>query len=300
LIFNLGVDGDKRPVDQGGLQIWTVHSRLYDTNSGLFASGGQALLVDPGIFPVEIQGILAAAVQQHLFLQAVLLTHSHWDHILGPENLPGVPVIAQAAFNRAATGQKEIILREIAAWETDYHLTRPRSFDLPVTDLTFEEDMEFFLGEESLRFLAAPGHTPDQCMVYHPASGSLWAADMLSDLEIPLISYSLAAYQRTLAMISQLEIRSLIPGHGHPTDNRYEIQARLAGDVAYLEQLAEKVNQAVADQKSMEETVKACSGIRYRQGSENANSHRLNVESAYLAAGGDPTGKLEAGWTRVG
>jgi hydroxyacylglutathione hydrolase len=280
--------------------MWAVHSRLFDTNSGIFVSDGQALLVDPGIFPEEVQGILATSARRHLSLQAVLLTHSHWDHILGPESLPGTPVIAQAAFDKTAARQKEIILREIAAWEAEHHIPRPKPFDLPVPDLTFAEDMEFFLGEESLRFLAAPGHTPDQCVVYHPASGSLWAADMLSDLEIPFVSSSLSAYRRTLAMIAGLEIQSLVPGHGHPTDDRQEIRARLAGDLAYLDELAERVSQAVAQGKSMEETVNFSLGIPYRQGAENAGPHRLNVESAYLEAGSDPGGRVEAGWARVG
>ena len=277
-----------------------VHSRLFDTNSGLFFAEGQALLVDPGIFPDEIQAILAAADQQQIVPQAILLTHSHWDHILGPEKLASIPVIAQAAFNQAAARQKEIIRREIAAWESEYHLARPRLFTPPIPDLTFEESLEFYLGRERLRILAAPGHAPDQCVIYHPSSASLWAADMLSDLEIPLVSDSLADYRRSLAMLAALEIHSLVPGHGHPTDDRLEIQARLAGDRTYLDELDGKIRQAVSQGKSMEETAAACATIPYRQAAENAASHRLNVESAYLEAGGNAGGRPAAGWAQVG
>jgi hydroxyacylglutathione hydrolase len=299
-MFDHGVYSSGTPANQGGLQIRMFHSRLFETNSGLFISGSQALLVDPGIFPDEIQEILAVAAGQQLSLQAVLLTHSHWDHILGPERIPGTPVITQAAFQKTTAAQKETILGEINAWEAAHRIPRARPFRLPGPDLTFEKDMEFFLGEECLRFLAGPGHAPDQCVVYHPSSGSLWAADMLSDLEIPFISSSLSDYQRTLAMLARLEIQSLIPGHGQPTDDRKEIKARLSGDQAYLEQLAEKVAQAVALQKSMQETVGSCAKIHYRQKADNAGPHRMNVESAYLELGGDPAGQAQAGWSQVG
>ena len=123
---------------------------------------------------------------------------------------------------------------------------------------------------------------------------------MLSDLEIPFVSSSLFAYRSTLAMLAGLEIRSLVPGHGHPTNDPKEIKARLAGDRAYLDRLAEKVGQAVTMRKSLEETIKYCQRIHYRQGIENAGPHRLNVESAFIEAGGDPGGRLDAGWARVG
>ena len=299
-MFDYGVESGEKSTQKGRLQIRAVHSRLFETNSGLFFSDGQALLVDPGIFPDEIQGILAAAERLQLSLQAIVLTHSHWDHILGPESLPGIPVIAQAAFHRTAAAQKEVIRREIAAWEAEHRLLRARSFNLPVPDLTFEKDIEFYLGAEMLRLMAAPGHTPDQCVVYHPASASLWAADMLSDLEIPFINHHLADYRCTLAMLAALEIRTLIPGHGHPTHDPREIALRLVGDQAYLDELNEKVSQAVSQGKSMQETVAVCTGIRYRQGPENAGPHRLNVESAYLEAAGSPPGSPAAGWAQVG
>ncbi len=90
------------------------------------------------------------------------------------------------------------------------------------------------------------------------------------------------------------------PGHGRPTDDPQEIQARLAGDRAYLDELAGKVSQAVGQGKSMEETVDFCRGIAYRQAAENTAAHQLNIESAYLEAGGDPDGRATAGWAQVG
>jgi len=284
---------------QENLKVWALPSRLYETNSGIFTSDGQAVLVDPGIFPDEIEVILSLAAREKLAIRAILLTHSHWDHILGPERMADIPIIAQASFSKTAAGHKETILEAIYGWENEHRLSRPRRFMIPEPDLRFEKDLEFNLGSATLRFLAAPGHWSDQCIVYNPASRVLWAADMLSDIEIPLVSHSLPAYRETLEWIAQLEIEVLIPGHGHPTTDRKEIQARLSGDRKYLEKLDNKVRQAIADGKSLRVTVREGMRITYRQEKQNAEYHRLNIESAFLAAGGDPGEVTVTGWGKA-
>lgn len=274
---------------------WVAHSRLFETNSGIFASQGRAVLIDPGIYPDEIDRQKSFLDEASLSLQAILLTHSHWDHILGPERLPEAAIIAQARFSDVAASQGTAIRAEIAAWETEHNLARQQAFAIPIQDLTFTDQSSLQVGGAVLHLLAAPGHAADQCAAYHPESGTLWAADMLSDLEIPFVSHNLAAYRRTLESLSSLEIRALVPGHGHATQDPAEIWARLAGDRAYLDELYEGVAESLKLGRSLEEAQEACASIFYRQPSENGGPHHLNVSSAYIELGGavsDPG----AGW----
>jgi hypothetical protein len=108
----------------------------------------------------------------------------------------------------------------------------------------------------------------------------------LSDLEIPFISDSLAAYEGTLTRLSQIDIQILVPGHGNPTTDPTEIQQRLSEDLAYLAAVRAGVAEAIDQGKSIEETVAACATIPYRKPQENEGPHRLNIESVFLELGG--------------
>lgn len=276
-----------------------AHSRLYETNSGVFLSEGQAGLIDPCIFPDEIEAVARFLAGRRATPRFLILTHSHWDHILGPERFPGVEVVAQANYLAEVAGAGgDRIRREIAAWEGEYGLGRERPFAIPAPDQLFAETLVLSVGSLSLLLAHAPGHAADQLVVYHAESATLWASDILSDVEIPFISHSLAAYERTLAVLSTREIRVLVPGHGRPTTDPAEIRARLSGDLAYLAELRERVERVVRQGGAVEEAVAACAGMSFHHPEENAGPHRLNVESVYLELGGaaDPA---QVGWHRT-
>lgn len=279
-------------------QMWVYHSRLYHTNSGIFFSKGASLLIDPGIFPDEIDTVSQALAEHSLTPFAILLTHSHWDHILGPERFPGVTVIAQDNFSPEGSAGESAIRQSISRAWTDAGLPKARRFNIPVPDLVFNESMTLTVGTEQIRLVAAPGHSRDQCIGYHSASQTLWAADMLSDLEIPYVSYNLAAYRRTLDFLADLEIAHLIPGHGTPTSESAEIQERLRADRGYLAWLGETIQQAVQEGCSLAETLARAGTVDIRRPDINAEPHRLNVETVFAEFGGD-AGPGPVGWRKV-
>jgi hypothetical protein len=100
-----------------------------------------------------------------------------------------------------------------------------------------------------------------------------------------------------MQMLDNLPVRGLIPGHGFATCQVGEIAARRASDRAYLAELDARTRDAVELGFTLEESVRLCHDIPYRQDrEENAGSHRLNSEAAYVEAGGSaPVG---SGWNR--
>jgi len=273
--------------------LWLAQSRFEQTNSGAFASRGQACLIDPGVYPDEIAA-WQRTVQAHGWrLCALVLTHHHWDHILGPEGFPGVPVVAQAAYLASVGGPEGApqVERRLA----QEGMTRSTPFDVPQPDETFEGSLSLHVGDWRLELLHAPGHAPDQLVVYAPRCATLWSADMLSDREIPFVSFDLAAYEGTLARLSALDLRQLIPGHGTPLSGAREIRARLYADRAYLAELRARVERAVREGWPVEVTVAFCANMRFRCQEEMVELHRLNVESAYLELGGEAD-PAQVGW----
>jgi glyoxylase-like metal-dependent hydrolase (beta-lactamase superfamily II) len=279
--------------------LWYAQSEFFYTNSGVFLSEGEALLIDPCMRPEEIDTLAAWVEAQGARPKWLVLTHSHWDHILGPERLPGVRTLAQAEYPAVAARDREGIRAEVEKWEARLGRRRAEPFRVPAPDEIVHDGHKLILGGLELWLLHVPGHAADQLAVYAPESGCLWASDILSDLEIPFVSHDLGAYERTLARLEMLEPRGLVPGHGHPTMNPAEIQTRFDEDRAYLAALRERVTRAVEQGLGVAEAVALCADMPYRRPAENDPPHRLNVESAYLALGGQADAR-RVGWGQDG
>ncbi len=275
--------------------LWVTQSVLFATNSGVFLSGDEACLIDPGIAPETIKDIARFVDERGATPRTIVITHAHWDHVMGPEHFPGVPVIAHADYLRVLREHGVDLYRQIGVWEAQAHIRRPRPFMLPKPTYTFDTALTLTLGDERLCVIHAPGHALDQCVVYHAESATLWAADMLSDIEIPL-PLSLNAYEQTLAHLATLDIRALVPGHGAPTTDADEIQRRLAGDQAYLAELRMRITRAIAAGQTLAETVAACSDMPLPCLCDDPAPHTWNVESAYAELGGRVEGLV--GWKR--
>jgi glyoxylase-like metal-dependent hydrolase (beta-lactamase superfamily II) len=258
-------------------------SRYLHYNAGAFVSAGEACLVDPGILPEETEALLRETGGARL--GHIVLTHADWDHVLGPEHLPPATIVAHAAYEKDLDPDGvRVVLGKL---EARAGVTRSRPFEPPRPTVTFEDTTQLVVGELELRLEHAPGHTESMLTVYEPEGQQLWAADVLSDVEIPSIIHDLESYEHTLARIAELPVRMLVPGHGTPTENGSEIRQRLEDDRRYLDQLHTAVHGAVTAGNSLAETLDLCESVDLRRAEEDATTHRLNVEKVYADLGGD-------------
>ena len=274
---------------------WHVRqSRFLHYNQGAFVSRGEACLIDPGLIREEVEtlvGELGTAA-----LRFVVLTHADWDHVLGPEHLPPTTIVAHATYadELDAEGTRTMLAR----LEEHAGIARARPFEAPLPDVTFEAALSLTIGERELRLEHAPGHTRSMLTAYEPESRTLWAADVLSDVEIPSVIHDLASYRHTLERLAALDIAMLVPGHGSPTDDAAEIRRRRDEDRDYLARLEASVAEAVAAGSSLEETVAACGSPLQRRSEDDDTTHRLNVEKVYTDLGGDAD-PSEVGYARA-
>lgn len=296
--FNKILDDGRVGIRQLTHNLWVGQSCYYFTNSGVFISGQQACLVDPNMTPAEIARIRHFLMAQGLDAGWLILTHYHWDHILGPEAFPEAQVIGHEALPRQLRGKSGAdTMAAIDRWVRENGIVRREPFQFPQLDYEVHPPDRLAIGDLSLDLIHTPGHSPDQLAIYEPATATLWASDILSDIEIPFISDSLVAFENTLAQLADLEIQVLVPGHGFPSQNSEEIRLRIAADRAYLAELRARVEHSLAMGESIAETVGRCADMSFRNPDENRLPHNRNVESVYAELGGavDPG---QVGWGR--
>jgi hydroxyacylglutathione hydrolase len=258
-------------------------SRFLHYNAGAFVSAGEALLLDPGILAAEIDALVADLGGAKI--TTIVLTHSDWDHVLGPEHLPPVSVVAQTAYETEL--DPDGVRVAVARLEAEAGVTRRQPFEPPRPTETFEDALDVQVGDLTVRLEHAPGHTADMLTAYESESATLWAADVLSDVEIPLVGHDLGDYERTLERIASMTIRTLVPGHGSATGDADEIEKRIAEDRRYLQLLRAGVEDAVSAELSLEEAVAVCADPGVRRSDEDGATHCLNVEKVYADLGGD-------------
>jgi glyoxylase-like metal-dependent hydrolase (beta-lactamase superfamily II) len=197
-----------------------LRSRLWQVNAVLVETGGMTVLVDAPVCPDEL-----AALPRP---DALAVTHSHFDHVLGRSAFPDVPVWAGPATMRAL---RDGVWREPLA-DSDAELYIERDA-LPSFDDVADVPCDLFA------VIQADGHAPDGSALW--IGDVLILGDYLMEVEIPLISHdgSPQAYLETLDRLRPYVERSetIIPGHGPPIDRRRALEL-LDLDRRYVSDLA--------------------------------------------------------------
>jgi len=234
------------------MEAWTelgdgIHvrqSRAYWMNSVVMIAEDHAVLVDPGVVPSELDDLAAFVRRAGAARVSVIFTHDHWDHVLGLPWWPQAETLAHDRFAAALRRDAGAIADEAARCAAAHGETWTRGFaafspDRAIAGLHFTP-----VGPFRMVFRDAPGHCASQLTVHLPDEHLLLAADMLSDIEIPMLNASVAVYRRTLESLAPLieggAIETLVPGHGAIAEG-VEVRDRLRRDLLYLETLETRV-----------------------------------------------------------
>ncbi len=276
---------------------WIARSATYATNSGLFAHSDELCLIDPGITPQEVARLSRFVRERGWRPVYLVLTHAHWDHLLGASAFPAT-VVARRSYAEVVDAHEADLRRQVQRWAAEEGLTL--SFTPPRPVLTFGQTMRLHIGCRTLRLLATPGHSKDHLSLFDGETGVLWAGDMLSDRELPYVQYDAAAYLSSLERLQTLQAAYLVPGHGLPTAERAEIEARFERDRAYLQQLMACVEEALRAGETVEGAVRRCDFTLPLEDAVNRTAHRWNVETLYSQRAADFGLSVEPGlgWAR--
>ena len=177
------------------------------------------------------------AIRAHTDLPVshLILTHLHPDHVFGAKVFAeaGVQIVGHDGLARALAERRDTYTDSFA------RLIGPARFigsDIPRIEVLVARTETIDLGERVLELTAWPqAHTATDLTVFDPASGILFAGDLLFDRHVPALDGSLRGWQEVLAEMTAGPATRAVPGHGGPLLDWPESAAPL---VRYLDTLA--------------------------------------------------------------
>ena len=270
--------------DLGG-GVLVRQSVAFQMNSALLLHPEHAVLVDPGVLASELDDVAARVAAARPAQITLVMTHGHWDHVLGRAWWPQAELLAHDRFATVVHRDETRIRSEIEGlsrehgerWQRGFTAFRPTQ---AVSGLHLARR-----GPWTMVLRNALGHSDSQLSLHLPHARILLAADMLSDIEIPTLDGPVAPYVETLRALEPLAdfgaIETLVPGHGSIARGRNAVVERLRRDLEYLETLSREVAKAHAAKMAPEEALARLATMRYGRSPMPewaAKDHRDNLE----------------------
>lgn len=164
----------------------------------------KGVIIDPGDEGRKIIASLQKLQNNNINIDAILLTHSHHDHIgacAAVKAFADVPVCA---------GDNEV-LNAVPGIKADK---------------TFKDGEMLSIGETGLRVIFTPGHSSDSVCYYDEKNGVLFSGDTLFYSNVGRTDLDTGNYSDMLASLVKLsklpEKVTVYPGHGRKTTIGYE------------------------------------------------------------------------------
>ncbi len=216
-------------------------SQFLGMNSVVVYEGAAAYLIDPGVFPPELQRIRDFIDKEGFTTVNILLTHTHGDHISGWKTFGEYSVFIHRCQEQKTAQMRANDLRYVQGM---YRKQGYENFEwLAFPDhATFVDDGKFIsLPPFSFAFFHVPGHSTDMTAIIVPEEKLMLSGDMLIQTPIPFILHSIGQYWKSLQRLQKLvleyEITCLIPGHGKPASPQTEIIERIVNEKKYVQEL---------------------------------------------------------------
>lgn len=173
------------------------------------------IFVDPAD---QGKGIYETLLKNGFRVEAILLTHGHFDHIWGVKELKELSGAKVYALDR----EQELL--QDAGKNVSARAGRPCTLE---ADVLLRDGEKFKVGDIAFQVIATPGHTQGSCCYYIEEAGFLLSGDTLfresvgrTDLPTGSMSQIVRSVKEKLFVLP--EDTKVYPGHGDSTSIKYE------------------------------------------------------------------------------
>lgn len=211
------------------MNIQTIPVGPYETNCYFFCDEkNNVWIIDPGNNGESLAQIIKT---QSLTPQGVLLTHSHWDHIIGLPALLShypVPVHVHAHDATVLTPKgKKILMERVLSIDHRFALAYKQEIEM-LQEAEILLNAGDFIKGSTLKVLHTPGHTPGSVCYWDQESGILFSGDTLFHCGIGRTDFpggSITDMEASLNKLATLAgTTKVYPGHGSATTIEDELR----------------------------------------------------------------------------
>lgn len=241
-------------VHEGRIDVARPENRGDLANIGFIVGDEAVAVIDAGGSALVAEGLYAAIRRvTDLPVKVLVLTHMHPDHTLGAPVFKalGVEIIGHAALGDALANRVETYERNLT------ELLGPEVFagsGIVAPDTGVEGRMEIDLGGRVLVLEShRTAHTDNDLTVFDPATGTLWASDLVFAVHTPALDGSILGWLNELETLGS-GAKRVVPGHGPAV---LEMPEGPEATRAYLEAIAAETRAAIAAGVSLRAAIEA-------------------------------------------
>ncbi len=221
--------------------LYTVDQAVADGKNAIIVGQRAAWAIDTGTHVHEgqemadfIRGLGRAA-------DRLIYTHGHGDHALGSAAFQGAEIVAHELM----PVEMRRLLPGLAARAGKFVDELAAQIAWPT--ITFSQELTLDLGDRRLRLFPTPGHSQDGISVYLEEEKLLIAGDAVVNGIVPAIGDGDSRIlEETLEKLAQMEIETLVPGHGFVVRGQADVQDWLRWIASYLRSVRTAVREALA------------------------------------------------------
>ncbi len=224
--------------------IFAADHRVAEGKNAVIIGTRAALAIDTGSDPEEGQALADLIRTQGRVPDRLLYTHGHGDHIFGSSAFLDAEVFA-------AVGTPAVMRRQ--RWPGS---DRPPPVAWPT--VTFAGDLYLDLGGKTVHVFPTPGHSPDGVAAFVMEDRVLVAGDTVVTGIVPAVGDGDARQlEVSLRALAELEIETLIAGHGPVLHGRERVREWITWLADYLQAVRQRVRLALTDGASLDEAADA-------------------------------------------